>query len=152
MKNTRLKGGFSFTLGRASRPLELSTAKAKLLCPEESDIQATFFQCLKLNERRVPELRFFFHVPNGGLRDEITGAFLKKQGVKPGVLDCFLPIPRKGFYGLWIEFKTIRGDTSDEQKIWIAFLESQNYLVYVLTDWQEAVRLTSDYLDVSLSY
>lgn len=37
--------------------------------------------------KRIP----IFHIPNGGRRDKREAASLKRQGVKPGVPDLFVP-------------------------------------------------------------
>jgi len=42
---------------------------------------------------RIP----IFAIPNGGKRNRIEAAKLKRQGVKPGVPDIFLPAPRDGY-------------------------------------------------------
>ena len=54
---------------------------------------------------RHPELNLLYHVPNGGSRNEIEAANLKRQGVKAGVPDLALPVARKGYHGLYIEMK-----------------------------------------------
>ncbi len=50
---------------------------------------------------QYPGLRWLHHIPNGGARGDsarsaaIVGARLKAEGVKPGVCDLFLPVPRR---------------------------------------------------------
>ena len=41
-----------------------------------------------------PELELLYHIPNGGGRDAKEGRHLKEQGVKAGVPDLCLPVPR----------------------------------------------------------
>lgn len=72
-----------------------------------------------------------FHVPNGGQRHTAVAAKLKGQGVKAGVLDLFLPVPRFGRHGLWIEMKTATGTLSKSQKDWAEFLRGAGYRVEV---------------------
>lgn len=43
-----------------------------------------------------PELALLHHIPNGGSRNQLEAANLKRQGVKAGVPDLCLPVPRNG--------------------------------------------------------
>lgn len=38
-------------------------------------------------------LRSAFAIPNGGARSEITGAILRREGVRAGTPDVFIPVP-----------------------------------------------------------
>lgn len=49
------------------------------------------------NANRYPELRWLFHVPNGGSRNKQEAVKFKQMGVKAGVSDLCLPYP-KGSY------------------------------------------------------
>ena len=57
------------------------------------------------NTGRFPELKLLFHVPNGGKRNAAEAARFKAMGVKAGVPDLCLPVPRGGYAGLYIEMK-----------------------------------------------
>lgn len=91
---------------------------------EEDDIQLSVAQTLDAINAT------WCHVPNGGKRDLLEAKKLKRLGVKPGVPDilifdpppaspvcshCHNPIAR----GTFIELKTDKGVTSDEQHEWI---------------------------------
>ena len=52
-----------------------------------------------------PELKLIFHIPNGGSRNTLEAANLKRQGVKAGVPDLCLPVARQNYHGLYIEMK-----------------------------------------------
>ena len=43
-----------------------------------------------------------FHIPNGGSRNVKAAKNLKRQGVKAGVPDLFVPVARRGCHGLFI--------------------------------------------------
>ncbi|MFY2060267.1 VRR-NUC domain-containing protein [Achromobacter xylosoxidans] len=88
----------------------------------EDVIQAQVISWAKRQVKVYPELTRLFHVPNGGQRHAAVAAKLQGQGVKPGVPDLCLPVPRFGCHGLWIEMKTQAGRVSPHQKDWIAFL------------------------------
>ena len=95
---------------------------------------------------RMPELRLLFHIPNGGYRNEIEAANLKRQGVKRGVPDLFLPVARKGFHGLFIELKTKNGKVSEWQKQWLADRTEQGYQAVVCYGADEARKALEGYL------
>ncbi|MEQ3620552.1 MAG: VRR-NUC domain-containing protein [Marinobacter sp.] len=88
-----------------------------------------------------------FAVPNGGDRHRIVAAKLKAEGVRKGVPDLWLPVPRRGFHGLVIEMKRIKGSTaSAEQLDWLEFLGEQGYLVAVCKGAQAAIDTIQGYL------
>lgn len=82
---------------------------------EEERIQCDFFNLVKLFFPKLPD-KLLFAVSNGGSRNIIEAANLKKQGVTSGVADVVLLIPKKGYASLCLEFKTKKGIQSDEQK------------------------------------
>ncbi|MDD6824560.1 MAG: VRR-NUC domain-containing protein [Oscillospiraceae bacterium] len=95
---------------------------------------------------RYPEIRLLFHVPNGGSRNKIEAANLKKQGVKAGVPDLFLPVARGGHFGLFIEMKSGKNRTTAQQKEWIEALKLQGYRCEVCYGWEAASEVLLDYL------
>lgn len=93
-----------------------------------------------------PELKMLFHIPNGGKRDPIEAKHLKEQGVKKGVPDLCLPVPRGEYHALYIEMKTEKGRTSEAQEWWIEELLKQGNLAVVCHGWEEAVICLTNYL------
>jgi len=71
----------------------------------EHDLQCNFFAWAALQACKYPDLSKMFAIPNGGLRNVIVASKLKREGVKAGIPDVFLPVARGGFIGCWIEFK-----------------------------------------------
>lgn len=112
--------------------------------------QVALFEWAERMSERLPALRLMFHIPNGERRDKVTGARLKKAGVKRGVPDICLPIARRyvgdDWHGLYIEMKTKCGRQSKEQREWEQLLFEQGYLVVVVRSWWEAARLIVYYL------
>lgn len=86
----------------------------------------------------IPELRLLFAIPNGGQRDVRVAAKLKAEGVKPGVHDLMLPVPRHGLHGLWIEMKKPKGKPSKEQVEWMEAMQGQGYGACVCDHWLKA--------------
>ncbi len=104
----------------------------------EAGHQTALFQWAKMVEGAYPELRRMFHVPNGGKRDRVTAARMKAEGVKPGVPDIMLPVPRGKYHGLWIELKADGGKPSKDQLDWMDYLNSVGYCALLCYGWQTA--------------
>jgi hypothetical protein len=77
-------------------------------------------------------------IPNGGARNIITGARLKKEGVRRGIPDLFLAVPAGGHHGLFIEMKTPSGKLSAEQDNRMAELFSAGYECVVCCSFDAA--------------
>ena len=95
-----------------------------------------------------PELRWLHAIPNGGRRDKAEAAHLKKQGVKPGVPDLCLPVPRGGFHGLYIEMKAGKNKPTESQKRWINGLKFNGYAVAVCYSAAAARQIIIEYLQL----
>lgn len=125
--------------------------KAKLAVSEDT-IQVQVFTWASRQLKVYPELAWLFHVPNGGHRSAAVAGKLKAQGVKPGVPDLCLPVPRFGKHGLWIEMKTQDGQVRKPQKAWIAFLREAGYRVEVCRSFDEARAVLLGYLNPAPSF
>lgn len=98
------------------------------------------------NTGRFPELQLLFHVPNGGKRNAAEAVRFKAMGVKAGVPDLCLPVPRNGFAGLYIEMKYGKNRTTKEQEKWITALRQQGYKVAVCYGGIAATKELESYL------
>ena len=98
------------------------------------------------NAIMYPELRWLHHIPNGGSRNKAEAANLKRQGVKAGVPDLFLPVARGGYHGLYIELKYGKNKTSKNQDKWLSALSKQGYCSMVCYGWVEAKKAICEYL------
>lgn len=114
----------------------------------EADEQKALMQWAKWQEGRYPELKLLYHCPNGGTRNKLEAANLKRQGVKAGVPDLFLPVARNGKYGMFIEMKVGRNKCTDNQKKWIRNLLEQGYEVKVCYSCEEAIQIIKRYLGI----
>lgn len=114
----------------------------------EHDHQVTLMKWAALQTKTLPELALLFAVPNGGHRHPATGAKLKAEGVKPGVPDLWLPVPRNLFHGLVIELKTElkSSKVSAVQDWWLNALSNQGYKAVVCKGWDTARNEILDYL------
>lgn len=117
--------------------------------PLESDEQTWLFKWAQdMAALKWPELALMYHIPNGGSRNKVEAARLKAQGVKKGVPDVFLPVPRGGYHGLYIEMKRQKGSVvSQEQKEYIAALRAQGYRVEVCKGFHAAADVIEEYMN-----
>jgi hypothetical protein len=99
-------------------------------------------------QKKYPDLKLMFHIPNGGTRNKAEAGNLKAQGVKSGVPDIYLPVPRAGFHGLWIEMKVKNNKPSKEQDEWISELSKRKYAVSVAYSWVQATEHLIYYLQL----
>lgn len=97
---------------------------------------------------QFPELALLHHIPNGGKRDRVEALHMKQQGVKRGVPDLCLPVPRGRYHGLYIEMKTKTGKASMEQVWWLGQLASKGYCCNVCKGWEAAVEMLTWYLEL----
>ena len=112
----------------------------------EATEQETLIQWCEWQQASHPELKLIYHIPNGGSRNTLEAANLKRQGVKAGVPDLCLPVARNGFHGLYIEMKYGRNKTTDSQDEWLEALKEQGYFTAVCYGAEEAERIIARYL------
>lgn len=117
------------------------------LTPTEAEEQTTLFQWVKAVKGKIPELELLFHIANEGKRSYANGAAMKQAGLRRGVPDLFLPVPREDKHGLFIELKRTKGSrVSADQLAWIDSLRQQNYQAEICYGWLEAVKAIEQYL------
>ena len=98
------------------------------------------------NVNKWPELKWLFHIPNGGKRNKAEAARFKMAGVKAGVSDLELPVARGNYHGLFIEMKYGRNKATDAQQEFIEFVTHQGYLAVVCNGAEEAISVLEQYL------
>lgn len=112
----------------------------------EHDEQKTLFEWIDRKIPQHPILKLIFAVPNGGMRHPAVAIKLKKEGVRKGVPDVCVMVPRRHFHGLFIEMKWGKGRASPEQAEWHELLEAQGYKVDICRSWIDAAVLICEYL------
>lgn len=113
----------------------------------ESEEQARLFQWAIYECGKYPELKLLYHIPNGGSRNKLEAANLKRQGVKAGVPDLCLPVARGKYHGLYIEMKAGRNKASENQKQWLSDLNEQGYCAVLCYGWNVASEVITNYLE-----
>lgn len=89
---------------------------------------------------------YLIHIPNEGKRGPKAARDAKRLGLRKGVLDLFLALPRGGYAGLWIEMKAIGGKVTAEQQLWLLRLRNSNYRAEVCEGLEAAKKVLFQYL------
>ena len=116
--------------------------------PTEHQVQCTLIQWwqMQCKKWKVPEC-LLFAVPNGGHRNIITAKKLKDEGVRAGVPDLFLAVPRGIWHGLFVEMKrNNRCRPSGNQVKMLKLLQTRGYHTVVAHSFDEAVEAIKTYL------
>ena len=122
--------------------------------------QSLLFQRAALAETRFPELRLLHAVQNwGGVKGPAEGARRKAEGIRAGVPDVHLPVPRDGFASLYIEMKRLKPrltktkglrldptKQTPEQVVWMEGLRAVGNAVEVCHTADEAWSVLERYL------
>lgn len=119
--------------------------------------QVIIFKWAELTALSVPELEWLYAIPNG-LRAAGIGAAkkAKAEGLKSGVPDICLPVPKGKWHGLYLEIKRLslrpktsrsKGGVSDAQDEWHVRLRRQGYAVAVCYGADDAIVTIMRYLD-----
>lgn len=118
----------SFSRNRNARKSWTSSLSGSV--PSEHDEQKGLIVTCAMHEHRWPELKLIYANPNAGKRTPWEVGQLKEEGWKAGIADLTLPVPRRGYAGLYLELKRSDGKQSDvraEQQWWIEQLTEQGY-------------------------
>lgn len=86
------------------------------------------------------------HIANQSSGGARNGFHLKRMGVRAGVSDYFLAVPRRPFSGLWLEMKRPDGKVSAEQKQFMVDMRALGYDCQVARSTDEARQIIETYL------
>ena len=132
---------------RNYRAKERKTPDGRIqLTGSEDEEQQKIIQWAELMSNAYPDLQMLYHVPNGGSRNRVEAAKLKRMGVRAGVPDLVLPVPRKGYAGLYIELKVGENRPSKNQKNWLEKLALQGYKAVVCYGGNEETEILEQYI------
>lgn len=107
--------------------------------------QVLLFQRAELNANHRPELRLLHAVQNwAGVKGPREGARRKAEGVRAGVPDVHLPVPRGGYASLFIEMKQRRPCVTKTKGV--RMVETKPTAAQV--EWIEALRTAGNRVEV----
>lgn len=110
--------------------------KLKTRKHEEDNLQAAV---VKWFGYQYPEFAdHLWSCPNGGARNKITAAIMKRTGQRSGVADLQLAIVRPSAPALFLELKVGKNKLSDAQRNFLDKMKAQGYAVAVAYDFNAA--------------
>ena len=115
--------------------------------PTEHQSQVTVIDWCNAHAHLHPALSRIFAIPNGSNKSIVAAMKFKREGLKPGVPDLFLPWQIADYGGAFIEMKRKGGSLSDAQIEWVDWLRVEaGYVVFVCWSADEAIQCIKNYL------
>jgi hypothetical protein len=99
-------------------------------------------------ETTYPDLRGAFAIPNGFLDSKSKRIRATQEGVLSGVPDIFIPWPKNGHHGLFLEFKKPGGRVTKAQQDYLNLMASRGYKAQVVFGLREALEVLKAYIDL----
>ena len=99
----------------------------------------------KANPVRYPHLNMLHCSLNGVKLSGTQAKIAKGQGMLSGVPDLFLPVPKNGYHGLFIEMKSEKGRVTENQHWFLTNAESVGYKTAVCYSAKEAISAIEAY-------
>ena len=96
---------------------------------------------------KYPMLNMLHCSLNGVKLSGTQAKIAKGQGMLSGVPDLFLPVPKNGFHGLFIEMKSEKGRVTENQHWFLTNAESVGYKTAVCYSAKEAISAIQAYYD-----
>ena len=96
---------------------------------------------------KYPMLNMLHCSLNGVKLSGTQAKVAKGQGMLSGVPDLFLPVPKNGFHGLFIEMKSEKGRLTENQHWFLTNAESVGYKTAVCYSAKEAISAIQAYYD-----
>ncbi|HMY01639.1 MAG TPA: VRR-NUC domain-containing protein [Agitococcus sp.] len=99
----------------------------------------------KANPSRYPMLNMLHCSLNGVKLSGTQAKVAKGQGMLSGVPDLFLPVPKNGFHGLFIEMKSEKGRVTENQHWFLTNADSVGYKTVICYSAKEAISAIEAY-------
>lgn len=114
----------------------------------ESDIQKSIIKWADMHSRcKNKEIELLYAIPNGAHVSDKNRMRLVAEGLKKGMPDLCLPVPKGRFGSLFLEVKTRDGVLSKDQKAMHEKLESFGNKVVIVRDLFNAIDAIDDYMN-----
>lgn len=91
---------------------------------------------------------YILHFPSEGKRTPSYGLLMKSLGMRKGVADLFIAVPKRGFGGAWIELKSAKGLLRPEQMEFLANMKEQNFYTCACWSIDEAIETITWYFEI----
>jgi len=117
----------------------------------EHEIQSAFISWCNFPKTLecFPELELIYAIPNGANKSIATAMKFKREGLKPGVPDLHLPVPRGEYHSLYLEFKSDKSKKlSGKQIEWFNKLTSHGNMCVCVASEEKAEQVVKRYLSM----
>lgn len=108
-----------------------SLTKSQIGKPSEHDEQRWFFDACNVRANFDRRYALPFAVPNGANKSVSARMKFKREGLKSGVPDIFVPVAIGKYHGAVIEMKAGKNKLSETQVWWISELSAGGYATTV---------------------
>lgn len=123
-------------------------SKAKSRKKPTNDEHKIQCACVKWFRLEYPKLKdMLFAVPNAARRSARNGAYMKDEGMLPGVADLILLKSNRFYGGLAIEMKKLGEYQRPAQKEWQKECEASGNKYVVCRSLDEFMKVVTDYLN-----
>ena len=114
--------------------------------PEAAE-QAKVIAWARANERNYPYLQLLHCSLNGVKMTKAQAGRAIAQGMLSGVPDLFLPVPKNGYHGLFIEMKYGSNKVTENQEKFLQNAANVGYAISVCYSANEAIKRIEDYYE-----
>lgn len=146
-KSTGKQGNQTATSLLSERGIKRSAIRKKPVQHEYIE-QCGVVAWARASQNKYPGLELLHCSLNGVKLTLMQSVRAKKQGMLAGVADLFLPIPRNGFNGLYIEMKAKKVKANEGQLSFIDAVMQHGYLAVVCVGAEAAIQTIKDYYAV----
>lgn len=116
--------------------------------PSETEIMNAYFDWVGWKMNQKPLYSLIYSVKNEGKRSWFYGTQLVRSGLRSGIPDVCIPIPTRDYGAAYLEFKTLDGQVSPMQKVWLSKLKRVSNYVGVVKGLDHAKEVTESYMDL----
>ena len=109
--------------------------------------QAKVIAWARANENNYPYLWMLHSSLNGVKMTKAQAGRAIAQGMLSGVPDLFLPVPKNGYHGLFIEMKYGSNKVTENQEKFLQNAANVGYAVSVCYSANEAIKRIEDYYE-----
>jgi len=114
---------------------------------EETKLQQGVMKWASMQTNIYPELQVLYAIPNGANTTRANRIRLVAEGLKKGMPDLCLPVPRGVYGALFIELKTDKGKVSKVQREMHELLDSSGNMVVVCRNLFQVINTIQGYLN-----
>ena len=130
-------------LQKTGEPIKLKRRNAQ---PEAIE-QAKVIAWARASERNYPYLQLLHCSLNGVKMTKAQAGRAIAQGMLSGVPDLFLPVPKNGYHGLFIEMKYGSNKVTENQEKFLQNAANVGYAISVCYSANEAIKRIEDYYE-----